>query len=301
MRPMAGLSVKVQRAIIEKVAMGVEYIAGNTDEQRNEWVKSARAGDVLVVADLVVIAEPKKPGQPYPTVDFTAVLAEIAARGARLVEAKSGASSSDVDAWVPAVREAMNLIRGGRRLTQAEARRMGQKASMLAIEKSPVNRWLGPDMAAERERFGSIWRDPVYPSAVAAGEAVTRQLASEGKPAIGNWRTMYRVFGKRVPGPEDKPKGQGIVYFVRRGGSDKIKIGTTTNMDSRINALKHPLTGKLRVLATIPGGRDVEKQMHARFKQYRIAGEWFRLEGELMEFVAKLQQRAKLKKKLDKA
>lgn len=87
-----------------------------------------------------------------------------------------------------------------------------------------------------------------------------------------------------VPSPPrptaDYPRGE-VVYYIRF--SDRVKIGTTRNLKSRLQSLPHD-----EVLATEPGSFDVEAARHLEFAHLRIHGEWFRLEGGLAEHIASL-------------
>jgi ribosomal protein S27E len=77
--------------------------------------------------------------------------------------------------------------------------------------------------------------------------------------------------------------GDPVVYYIRF--ADRIKIGTTANLPNRLATLPHD-----EVLAVERGGRDVEKQRHQQFRQYRITpkGEWFRPGEHLMAHIAAL-------------
>lgn len=75
------------------------------------------------------------------------------------------------------------------------------------------------------------------------------------------------------------PTRQSVVYFIQRG--DRIKIGYSTNLTTRLRALKGD-----RVLLALPGSRAHESALHELFKAHRIEGEWFRPDAEIMEFIA---------------
>lgn len=77
---------------------------------------------------------------------------------------------------------------------------------------------------------------------------------------------------------------QGNIYFVR--GDDKVKIGFSKDVESRIKDLQASSPLELSLLLTIKGTTKTENELHDRFDKYRIRGEWFRYEGELEEFVA---------------
>jgi hypothetical protein len=75
-----------------------------------------------------------------------------------------------------------------------------------------------------------------------------------------------------------------VVYFIRAG--DMIKIGTTTTLPSRMDALAVSTPEKLEILLVVPGGRTEERQVHALFREDRVRGEWFRPSERLAEFIA---------------
>lgn len=64
-----------------------------------------------------------------------------------------------------------------------------------------------------------------------------------------------------------------VVYFVSSGPS--IKIGTSTNLRSRFASLQTSSGDKLTLISTIPGGIELEQEIHRDLKQYRQRGEWF--------------------------
>ena len=68
----------------------------------------------------------------------------------------------------------------------------------------------------------------------------------------------------------------GIIYYLKV--EDQVKIGFTTDLETRIKA--YPPMAKL--LATHPGTRETERQMHDKFAEH-LSGrkEWFREHLEL--------------------
>lgn len=66
--------------------------------------------------------------------------------------------------------------------------------------------------------------------------------------------------------PSGRLKAQSQVYYVRLG--DHIKIGYTVNMTQRMNALRADLS---QVLATEPGGRELEAERHQQFAAERVS------------------------------
>lgn len=87
---------------------------------------------------------------------------------------------------------------------------------------------------------------------------------------------LGRILARQVHAP--------VVYFVRNG--NRVKIGTTTNLQPRIARLSLSLRD---VALVVPGGYEIEALYHQRFEQYRCSGsplrEWFEVRGELREFL----------------
>lgn len=71
--------------------------------------------------------------------------------------------------------------------------------------------------------------------------------------------------------------GTEIVYVLGIGGLPMVKIGMSKNVEVRLSSLQTSAPGRLSVLWTTPGGRELEKRLHQRFDRYRTHGEWFDL------------------------
>jgi hypothetical protein len=76
-----------------------------------------------------------------------------------------------------------------------------------------------------------------------------------------------------------------IVYFIACG-DDLIKIGHTTNLRSRLSALRTATPKELRVLLAIPGTRDDEQELHRKFEAHRAGREWFSRCDAIAEFIS---------------
>ena len=87
-----------------------------------------------------------------------------------------------------------------------------------------------------------------------------KQLRAASDPHIDGIREEAELDRASEPPP--------LVYFIRLG--TRIKIGTTTNLVQRLMQL--PVE---ELLGTIIGGYEMEQELHKRFAQYRVVGEWF--------------------------
>ena len=80
----------------------------------------------------------------------------------------------------------------------------------------------------------------------------------------------------------DIPKErQGLVYFIQF--ADRIKIGFTTDLPTRMRQLPHD-----KILALIPGAVSTERQLHRKFDAIRITGEWFANDPRLTDYIETL-------------
>jgi hypothetical protein len=98
------------------------------------------------------------------------------------------------------------------------------------------------------------------------------------------------VTQRRSPDVPRKIKPWGFTYFVQRG--DAIKIGQSAIPKSRISSLQTSFPDRLETLAIIPNTIIDEPTTHQRFAHLRMAGEWFRAEPELIEFILAVKVRA---------
>lgn len=73
------------------------------------------------------------------------------------------------------------------------------------------------------------------------------------------------------------------VYFARAG--DRIKIGWSRQVASRLAHLQTGNATPIELLGVLPGARSKERELHDRFADARVAGEWFEATPELLDFI----------------
>jgi len=83
-----------------------------------------------------------------------------------------------------------------------------------------------------------------------------------------------------------------LVYFIYCEQIKMVKIGLTTDLKSRLAALRASYGLKLTVAAVIENKRDngvsledQESDLHERFTAHRTKGEWFRLSSGILEYI----------------
>lgn len=77
-----------------------------------------------------------------------------------------------------------------------------------------------------------------------------------------------------------------LVYFLLVG--DRVKIGTSTNLRNRVSAMSMSMKD---VVLIIPGGADVERELHRKYAKHRIhpQREWFNVRGGLYCLLARTE------------
>ncbi|MBL7487109.1 GIY-YIG nuclease family protein [Frankia sp. AgW1.1] len=108
---------------------------------------------------------------------------------------------------------------------------------------------------------------------------VAMQVAKSFGPA---YSTMFDARVEAVePDGVQLPPGTSLVYYLKFG--ERIKIGYTTNLHSRLTGIPHD-----DLLAVERGGRLLEGTRHRQFAHLRVVGEWFEQASDLDAHIARL-------------
>lgn len=78
------------------------------------------------------------------------------------------------------------------------------------------------------------------------------------------------------------------VYFVQCTVTKRVKIGLSKDPHARLRDMQVGCATKLRLLAVTEGDYEYEQSLHARFRRYRLHGEWFHGAPELMTCIRAL-------------
>lgn len=82
------------------------------------------------------------------------------------------------------------------------------------------------------------------------------------------------------------------VYFIQQGTDGPVKIGATRNIEKRIKTLQTGSHIPLTVLGVVPGGFELESDLHQELMDYQLEGEWFSPTPEVMAVVKRHIDRA---------
>ena len=86
-----------------------------------------------------------------------------------------------------------------------------------------------------------------------------------------------------------KQEFPGYVYFTQGESGGAVKIGYTTNPESRLKTLQTSYPDILKILCLIPGDEKTEKEYHEKFKDIRLNGEWFKPTEEILKEIEELK------------
>ena len=79
-----------------------------------------------------------------------------------------------------------------------------------------------------------------------------------------------------------------MIYFIQAGIRGAIKIGYSNNgVKERIAALQIASPEKLMLIGAMEGTQEDESDLHNKFEEYYIRGEWFKPDIKLISYIHK--------------
>lgn len=84
----------------------------------------------------------------------------------------------------------------------------------------------------------------------------------------------------------------GWVYFISDGHA--VKIGYSWRPEYRMADLQAATHRELKLLAQCTGSIKTERELHSRFAELRLSGEWFKPEGGLLDLIELVRRGASL-------
>jgi uncharacterized protein (UPF0335 family) len=109
-------------------------------------------------------------------------------------------------------------------------------------------------------------------------------------------QSLPRERGEEPEGPERMS-----VYFITARELGRVKIGFTAgDPDVRRAALQVGCPSRLRLEAVIPGHVVAEAELHHRFADHRIVGEWFALTDDIEQIIAGAPAELRTQEQIDR-
>ncbi len=84
------------------------------------------------------------------------------------------------------------------------------------------------------------------------------------------------------------PVSARLVYVIQRPSANEVKIGISSDPESRLAGLRSASGSPLILVAVLDGGRSRELELHEQFAAHRKSGEWFHEAPEITEWIAGL-------------
>ncbi len=88
----------------------------------------------------------------------------------------------------------------------------------------------------------------------------------------------------RIP-PWETNNDYELVYFMEAIGANRIKIGITDSLHNRLTLVKTYSPFPVVIIGCMYGYREMETEIHHRFRHLRKNGEWFEGAEELRNYI----------------
>ena len=75
-----------------------------------------------------------------------------------------------------------------------------------------------------------------------------------------------------------------MLYLIKCSGNNFCKIGYSTNPKNRLNQLQTGSAFSVNLLASLEGTMEDERNLHKKFKNFKLKGEWFDYCTEIKEY-----------------
>lgn len=166
-----------------------------------------------------------------------------------------------------------------------------------AIRQRLIARFAGETAAQRRLRVGEALSDvrrmwPERGPKAKGWGAFLRSIGISEDSAlryIAAFREDWLCASSPVCSTDRVPRGP-RVYFVQALDGGPIKIGTSNDVNKRVASLQTGSPMPLRLVGSLPGGRALEKEIHARLCAHRLRGEWFAESPEVIAAIKEVLQ-----------
>ena len=116
-------------------------------------------------------------------------------------------------------------------------------------------------------------------------EAIAKERFRAWALEVGSQSHEQAMRGHLGPMSSNPGNPDGVIYAI--GYGDKVKVGwARTSARDRLKALQIGCPEDLVLMGQRQGTVADERVLHRRFAQWRIRGEWFRLEGDVADWIS---------------
>ncbi len=156
------------------------------------------------------------------------------------------------------------------------------QARWRGAEKQPLNYAAQLTKLLEANSFSSVADTDSLVHAMSDDEAASYGMLRDS--FLRKQMTRHRAIERARKAAIDSSRGGEVCYFIA-SEDGKLKIGSSGNVEKRFDSLQTSASVKLTLLLTIPGGIELETELHRRFVHLRETGEWFRYTEEIKYFI----------------
>lgn len=275
LNPQPALPEAEQKALIASFSPSAVYTESR-NEPREAFITSLRDGNAALVPELFVLAKAtgRKDGRLS---DLLTAKDEIHEAGAFILEASTGDRSDDRAQWARMRQRAKEMLGGA-----VKAGKVGRQPHGYSPDELMAMR------AIKDSRHFKNWPERLDAIILRGIKPPGRTWFYDKLPALTDHLARAVEPAKQ---PKKRPQK---VYFIGNGG--KVKIGISISPQARLKEMEVSNHGELKLLATLPGGRKRERELHRRFMQYHIRGEWFELVTPIKKFIAGVKSAQKRKR-----
>ena len=133
---------------------------------------------------------------------------------------------------------------------------------------------------------------------LADNEAIKEYNTELGKDLFGEQNNYNKTLKELECRKQDKEikKSEGYVYLFNIDKTNTYKIGITNDIEIRKKQIGLKMPYELIFLHSIKSDytKEVEKELHKKFKKQRINGEWFELSLSDVDFIKEYKGQVKL-------
>jgi hypothetical protein len=109
------------------------------------------------------------------------------------------------------------------------------------------------------------------------------QRIKEAARAVTESSIDHHVALRRAGISRSRVAGQHL-YLIQAGANGPVKIGSASNVETRLGQLQTGNPYELRIVTVLHGMGSREREAHEKFAYFRMAGEWFEPIPEVFEW-----------------
>ena len=117
-------------------------------------------------------------------------------------------------------------------------------------------------------------------------EVIERSVSEEQKDKIRNHTSSIHKVYEEIVNQKNCEKENQDLYFIGCENINMVKIGIAYFVANRLKDIQNMCPIPIGIIGIIEnGGKGLERELHKKFNHLRSHGEWFILDGELIDYI----------------